>query len=128
MPLTENNGDYRSTERTRSQTPSGDFPCCLLFPRTRVYAHHQIDDIEGSGDVEELEEEVPPVVIWSYPEQIQIPRAKHKSVEDLGQERNTFCGAIAMNRDQKGDLGRGMRGVGQDAEDVHGGALGAGPR
>ena len=59
-PPTEEQTDERRADQTPTQAPRRQFPTVLLLSRACVDAHHDPYDVGRAGNVEELEDEVPP--------------------------------------------------------------------
>jgi hypothetical protein len=48
-----------------------------------IVVHHQIYDVELSGDEDDLEDGVPPILRRVGPKQIEVPRDVNGEVEEL---------------------------------------------
>lgn len=106
--------------KRKGQDASGDLVLFLGFTRSRVDSQHQEDDVEGRGDVKDLEEEVVPVELWGEGEESEVTSTEDETVERLGEERYTFGGVLAVDgihqhqlRTQMADVGGIAKGIKQ---------------
>nr|POE46232.1 hypothetical protein CFP56_73194 [Quercus suber] len=119
-PPLKQDGHDGSAQKARAQAPAGQLPRVFSFPRSREDAHHNEHDVQRAADVENLQDEVPPLFPRRNPEQIDIASAENDNVQELCEERYSFGGAVTVDGPDEDALGRGMGEIGENAEDVHG--------
>lgn len=69
--------------------PAGDAPFAFAFACAGVDFEHEVDDVEGGDDVEELEEE--DVEGGPVGEDVEVAREENEAVERLREEGDS-CG------------------------------------
>ncbi len=80
VSLEDSHADGRH-EKRKSQDAGGDLVLLLSFARPRIDLQHQEEDVEGRGDVKDLEEEVVPVEVRREGEQCEVAGTEDETVE-----------------------------------------------
>ena len=115
----EKQAHERSPHGAGHQAIHCQLPGVLLLARAGVDVHHEPDNVDAAGNVEDLEHRVPPAPPRRHPEEIEVARAEDQHVEQLREERDAF-GRLVGDDGADEDAFRGrMAHVPQDAEDVH---------
>lgn len=90
------------------KTIQAKLPRLFPFPRPRVDARHQKDDVQRAKHIEDLEAKVPcmlPVGRRGDLEEVEVAGAEDDGIEDLGEQRYTLGAAVGVDGPYQDQLG-----------------------
>ena len=104
--------------KAASKHDGAQLPRNFSLAAPREHPLHGAQDVEARDQVEGLEDDVPCWVRLPGVEQVEVARAEDDRVESLRDQRNTLCGAVAVDGEDQDQLREDVGDVSQVAEEL----------